>query len=132
MSDIDDNGKIWLRGSTRPEYGVRVGKLYFVIGKENKGDSENINCYVHERFLLVDVHNSEKQYRIIRRFSLDLEPRSSGTLFNGFTKTKHADIKAVTYQDEGVERFMLDGEDYILKNDNLIDPIHFMRLAGWK
>ena len=129
MPDIDDDGKIWLRGSARPEYGVRVGESYFVTGKE---DSENINCFIHEKYLVVDLHDSEKQYRIIRRFSLNLEPRSSGTLFHGFTKSKHADIKAVTYRDEKVEQFVLYGKDYLLNNDSLIDAGQIMQLTGWE
>jgi len=32
MRNINDSGKIWLRGSVRPEYGVRVGDNYFVVG----------------------------------------------------------------------------------------------------
>ena len=129
MSDIDDDGKIWLRGSARPEYGVRIGERYFVTGKE---DSENSNCFIQEKYLVVDLHDPGKQYRIIRRFSLDLQPRCSGTLFNGFTKTKHADIKVVTYKDEKVEQFVLDGGDYLLNSDSLIDPIQIMQLTGWK
>ena len=129
MSDIDDDGKIWLRGSARPEYGVRIGERYFVIGKE---DSEKSNCFIHKKYLVVDLHDPEKQYRIIRRFSIDLQPRFSGTLFKGFTKTKHADIKVVTFKDEKVEQFVLEGEDYLLNSDSLIDPIQIMQLTGWK
>ena len=81
---------------------------------------------------MVDLHNPEKQYRIIRRFSLDLQPTFYGTLFNGFTKTKHADIKAVTYKDEKVEQFFLNGGDYLRNSDCLIDPIQIMQLTGWK
>ena len=34
MPDFDDDGKIWVRGSVSPEYGVRVGTSFFIIGKE--------------------------------------------------------------------------------------------------
>ena len=129
MSAIDDDGKIWLRGSAMPEYGVRIGKRYFVTGKI---DSENSNYFIHEKYLVVDLHNPEKQYRIIRRFSLDLQPTFYGTLFNGFTKTKHADTKAVTYKDEKVEQFFLNGGDYLRNSDCLIDPIQIMQLTSWK
>ena len=61
MSIIDD-GKIWLRGSARPEYGVRVGKVYFITGKE---DAEIINYLIDDNFLYVDIHNPESQYRTI-------------------------------------------------------------------
>ena len=129
MPDIDDDGKIWLRGSARPEYGVRVGLLYFVPGKK---DSENSTCFIHEKCLVADLHDPENQYRIIRRFSLALEPYSSGTLFNGFKKTKHADINAVTYLDKKVEEFLLDGNEYLLNSDRVISAIQIMQLTGWK
>ena len=128
MLDIDDDGKIWLRGYAKPDYGVRVGELYFVIGKE---DSEKSNCFIYENYLVADLHNPEEQYRIVRRFCLDLEPRSSGTLFSGFKKTKHADIKAVTYMDEGVEKLVIDGGYYQLNSDSLINPVKLIQLTGW-
>lgn len=129
MSEIDDDGKIWLRGHTKPEYGIRIGELYFVISKE---DSEQINCFIHENNLLVDLHNSMDKYRIILKFSLDLKPSSLGTLFNGFKKTKHADIKAITYKDKEVKKLVIDGETYQYNSDNLIDPVKILQLAGWK
>ena len=128
MSIIDD-GKIWLRGSARPEYGVRVGKVYFITGKE---DAEIINYLIDDNFLYVDIHNSESQYRTIRRFALDLGPKSLGTLFNGFKKTKHADIRAVTYRDKGVEQYRIEGGEYKNKRDDLINIIEMKQLAGWK
>ena len=72
----------------------------------------------------------EKQHRVLRRFAFDLEPKSTGTLFSGFTETKHADIKAITYRDEGVEEYIIDGKGYSLKGDGEIDPIKLMELAG--
>ena len=128
MSTIDD-GKIWLRGSTKPEYGIRVGELYFVPGKK---DSENITCFILKKYLVADLHDPGKLYRIIRRFSLALEPCSSGTLFSGFKKTKHADINPVTYLDKKVEEFLLDGNEYLLNSDRVISAIQIMLLTGWK
>ena len=128
MSTIDD-GKIWLRGSTKPEYGIRVGELYFVPGKK---DSENITCFILKKYLVADLHDPEKQYRIIRRFSFALEPLSFGTLFNGFNKTKHSDIKAVTYLDKKIDEFLLDGNEYLLKSDCVVGATQIMKLTGWK
>ena len=129
MSDIDDDGKIWLQGNVKPEYGVRIGESYFILGK---GDDDNINCFIHDNYLLVDLHDPMKQHRIFRRFDLNLEAKSFGTLFNGFTNTKHADIKAITYRDNGVEEFRFDEEMYSLENGILADPIRMMKLTGWK
>ena len=128
MENIDDEGKIWLKGSVKPEYGVRVGNLYFITGKE---DSETISSFIYQNYLFIDLDNKKKKYRIFRRFSLDLVPKIPGILFNGFEKTKHADIKVVTYCDNRVESFKIDGENYLLGEIILTNPIKLMTLAGW-
>ncbi len=128
MPDFDDDGKIWVPGSVRPEYGVRVGTSYFIIGKE---ESEKIYCFIAGKFLLADIHDSDNQYRIIRRFSLDLEPKCSGSLFVGFNKTKHADIKAVNYADERVDELIVDGEQYLLEDVAKMESDQFLKLTGW-
>ena len=129
MRNIDDFGKIWLRGFIRPELGVRIDEMYFVIGE---GDSMSTNYSLYENYLFVILHYPEKQIRVFRRFSLDLVPKSHGTLFNGFTKTKHADINAITYRDDGVEEYAGSEKDCFLDNDGDIDPIKIMKLTGWK
>ena len=52
MENIDDEGKIWLKGSVKPEYGVRVGDLYFITGKE---DSETVSSFIYQNYLFVDL-----------------------------------------------------------------------------
>ena len=134
--DVDDNGKIWLRGSIKPEYGVRVGELYFITGIDDVNNN-NYNILIKKNFikdeshLFVDLHYPEKKYRILRRFAFDLEPKSPGTLFSGFTKTKHCDIKAITHRDKGVEEYIINEVDYDLKGYGTIDPIRLIELAGW-
>ena len=128
MRNINDSGKIWLRGSIRPEYGVRVGDNYFVVGE---GDSQSTIYSVYENHLFVVLRYSEKKKRIFRRFSLDLIPKSKGTLFNGFNETKHADIKAVIYQDDGVEEHAVGEKDCFLDKNGEVDPIKIIELAGW-
>ena len=128
MRKINDSGKIWLRGSVRPEYGVRVGDNYFVVGE---GDSQSTIYSVYENHLFVVLRYSEKKRRIYRRFSLDLIPKSKGTLFNGFNETKHADIKAITYQDDGVEEHVGGEKDCFLDKNGEVDPIKIIELAGW-
>ena len=128
MRNINDSGKIWLRGSVRPEYGVRVGDNYFVVGE---GDSQSTIYSLYENHLFVVLYYSEKKKRIFRRFSLDLIPKSKGTLFNGFNETKHADIKAITYQDDGVEEHVGGEKDCFLDKNGEVDPIKIIELAGW-
>jgi hypothetical protein len=128
MRNINDSGKIWLRGSVRPEYGVRVGEKYFVVGE---GDSQSTIYSVYGNHLFVVLHYPEKKERIFRRFSLDLIPKSKGTLFNGFKETKHADINAITYQDDGVEEHVGGENDCFLNKKGEVDPIKIIELAGW-
>ena len=128
MLNIDDDGKIWLQGYNKPEYGVRVGDLCFVIGQE---DTEISSCFVYGNNLIVDLDNPDKKYRILRKFPFNLKPQTAGTLFNGFKKTKHADIKAITYKDAGVEECTINDEEYNLKDSKSIETIKLMKLVGW-
>jgi len=129
MESITDFGKIWLRGFMRPEYGVRINTIYFVVGE---GDSQSTEYSLYKNYLFVALYYPEKQIRVFRRFSLDLVPKSQGTLFNGFNKTKHSDIKAITYRDDGVEEFIGVKNDCVIGEDGNIDPIKIMSLTGWK
>ena len=45
MQNINDSGKIWLRGSVTPEYGVRIDDNYFVVGE---GDSQSTIYLIYE------------------------------------------------------------------------------------
>jgi hypothetical protein len=129
MESITDFGKIWLRGFMRPEYGLRIDKIYFVIGE---GDSQSTKYALYNNYLFVTLYYPDKQIRVFRRFSLDLVPKSRGTLFNGFNNTKHSDIEAITYRDDGVEEFIGAKSDCVIGEDGSIDPIKIMLLTGWK
>ena len=128
MINIDDDGKIWLQGYNTPEYGVRVGGLYFVIGQ---GDTKISSCFVYGKNLIVDLDNPDKKYRTLRKFPFNLKANTTGTLFNGFKKTKHADIKAITYKDPGVEEYTINEKGYNLNDSKSIETIKLMELAGW-
>ena len=129
MESINDFGKIWLRGFMRPEYGVRIDKIYFVVGE---GDSQNTEYTLYNNYLFVTLYYPEKKIKVFRRFSLDLVPKLQGTLFNGFNKTKHSDIKAITYRDDGVEEYIGVNDDCVIGEDGSIDPIKIILLTGWK
>lgn len=107
MEKIQDSGKVWCKGSTCPVHAVRVGSKIFATGK---GESQSIECWVDRDMLCVDLH--EPEIRIARKFPLDLEPTLAGTLFNGFTRTKHADVSIVSSDQEGVEEIIISGETY--------------------
>ena len=129
MESITDFGKIWLRGFMRPEYGLRIDKIYFVIGE---GDSQSTKYALYNNYLFVTLYYPDKQIRVFRRFSLDLVPKSRGTLFNGFNNTKHSDIEAITYRDDGVDEFIGAKSDCVIGEDGSIDPIKIILLTGWK
>ena len=128
MRQINDFGKIWLRGFLSPEFGVRIDEIYIVIGASN---SKSTKSLLYENTLFVTIHYPDKKIRVFRRFSLDLVPKSQGTLFNGFTKTKHADINAITYMDDGVDEYTCSEKDCYLNNAGEIDPVKIMKLTGW-
>ena len=128
MLTLYDTGKIWLRGLVKPEFAIRAGNLYFVVGE---GDTQSTKYLLYKNYLFVSIHYPKIESRLFRRFSLDLESKSKGSLFSGFTKTKHADIKAITYRDDGVEDYLAKEKDYFLDKDGEIDPIKIMKLSGW-
>ena len=109
MEEIQDSGKVWCKGSTRPVHAVRAGNKIFATGK---GKDQSIECWVDRDILCVDLHEPRREIRIARKFSLDLEPTLAGTLFNGFTRTKHADVSIVSSDQESVKEIIISGETY--------------------
>jgi len=109
MLTIEDSGKVWFKGAFGPEYAVRVGDKVFVPGK---GENHTVDCRVADNALWVDLHDKKAGKRVGRRFHLDLPTTTPATLFNGFEKTRHADVRVVTYMDEGVEDDAISGDIY--------------------
>ncbi len=107
MIEIQDSGKIWCKGSTRPIHAVRAGNKIFATGKE---EDQSIECWVDIDALCVDLHGPG--IRIARKFPLELEPSLAGTLFNGFTLTKHADVLIISSGQDRVEEKIVSGEAY--------------------
>lgn len=109
MAEIKDTGKVWIPGAFGTEYAVRVDDKVFVLGK---GENDTLDHRVVDNTLYVDLHDKKRQQRTLRRFSLDLPPTTPATLFNGFEKTKHADIHVVTHKDSGVKEHIVGGDSY--------------------
>ena len=107
MPGIQDSGKIWYKGSTSPAHAVRVVNKIFATGKK---ENQAIECWVDGEVLCVDLHDSET--RIARKFPINIEPTLVGTLFSGFTSTKHADVNIVGPDQKGVEEKIVTGEIY--------------------
>ncbi len=109
MVTIEDTGKVWFKGKFGPEYAVRVGNKVYVPGKS---ENDTVDYRVVDNALCADLHDKKAGKRVGRRFRLDLPTTTAATLFNGFEKTKHADVMVVTYKDTGVEEYAVQGDVY--------------------
>jgi hypothetical protein len=125
MPEIKDTGKVWLRGQFGTVFAVKVDEQVFVPGQE---DGQSIDYWLEGDFLCVDLHDRDQNIRIARLFPMSLEATHPATLFNGFNKTKHADVKVIVYEDEGVAERIFKGEDY----DDIqnLTPDAFWKRAG--
>ena len=126
MPEIKDNGKVWIRGKPGTSFAIKVDEKVFVPGQE---EGQSIEYWLEENFLCVDLHNPNRNIRIARRFHLDLTATHPATLFNGFKKTKHADVKVITYQDEGVAEKIYKNEEYAKADIQSMNRDSFWKLT---
>ena len=126
MPEIKDNGKVWIRGQFGTVFAVKVDEQVFVPGQE---DGQSIEYWLEENFLCVDLHDPHQNIRIARLFPMSLEATHPATLFNGFDKTKHADVKVITYEDEGVTEKVFKYEAYVEGNVQNLTRDAFWQLA---
>ena len=96
MAVIKDTGKVWIKGSVGTIHAVRI-----------------------------DLHNSNKGERTARFIPLDIKPTLSGTLFNGFVKTKHADVLIVASDGNQTKEISVSGEQYRVGGFNSLDSQSF-------
>jgi hypothetical protein len=109
MKKIQDSGKVWCKGFKRPVHAVRIENKIFATGK---GEEQVINCWVDGNILCVDLNEPNREIRLAKKLPLDLEPSVPGTLFNGFTYTKHADVLIVSQDEERIVEKVISGEIY--------------------
>jgi hypothetical protein len=109
MEEIQDSGKVWCKGFAGPAHALRIENKIFATGKS---EEQTIECWVDEGVLCVDLNDPEPGIRVAKKFPLDLEPTLSGTLFNGFTRTKHADVLIVSPDQDRIEEEIISGETY--------------------
>ena len=109
MKEIQDSGKVWCKGFARPAHALRIDNKIFATGKS---EDQTIECWVDKGVLCVDLNEPGREMRVARKFPLDLEPTLSGTLFNGFTHTKHADVLIVSSEQDRIEEEVISGEAY--------------------
>jgi hypothetical protein len=109
MEKIQDSGKVWFKGCARPTHAVRIENKIFATGKT---DDQSIEYWVDGDILCVDLNDPGREVRLAKKIPLELEPTLPGTLFNGFTRTKHADILIVSPDQDKIEEKAISGEIY--------------------
>jgi hypothetical protein len=128
MSEIKDTGKVWIKGSVGTVHAVRIDDKIFATGKK---EGQNIDIWINNDALCIDLHNSKLAERSARLIPLDTQASLPGTLFNGFEKTKHADVLIVTPDSEGVKEKTVSGKEYQEGNYSVLDRLIFWQ-AIWK
>ena len=130
MAVIKDIGKVWIKGSVGPVHAVRIDDTIFATGKN---EDQNIELWVKNKGLCLDLHNSKKGERTARFIPLDNRPTLSGTLFNGFEKTKHADVLIVASDGNQTKEISVSGKQYQAGDFNNLDSQNFwMKIWGNK
>jgi len=128
MSEIIDEGKVWFKGTPGPTYAIKVDENHFVIGKT---EDEILERWIDGDKLCVVLHNKAGKIRTARSFPVNLVAKTDASLFSGFEKTKHAAVKVVLFEDEGVQNYTVQGEDYINSNAANLNAKTFWSLAGF-
>ena len=127
MAEIKDTGKVWLRGQFGTTFAVKVDEKVFVPGQD---EGHTIEYWLEGNVLCVDLHSRDQGIRIARRFPMSLEATHPATLFNGFNKTGHADVRVISYEDEGVAEKIFKGDEYAKDDIQNLTREAFWRLAG--
>ena len=129
MTVIKDTGKVWIKGSVGPVHAVRIDDTIFATGKK---EDQNIELWIKDKGLCLDLHNSKKGERTARFIPLDIKPTLSGTLFNGFEKTKHADVLIVASDANQTKEISISGEQYQAGGFNNLDSKNFWMIIWGK
>jgi hypothetical protein len=128
MSEIKDTGKVWMKGSIGTAHAVRIDDKIFATGKK---EGQYIDLWINDEGLCIDLHDSKLAERTARIIPLDTPASLPGTLFNGFEKTKHADVLIVSADSEGVEEKKVSGEEYQEGNYGILNRLVFWQTI-WK
>ncbi len=123
MLEVQDKGRVWLRGNVRPVFALRINSKIVIPGC----DEEQCVYWVSGDGLCVDCHQPGTGLRIARWFPLSGEGDTPGTLFSGFDLTKHADILAFVPTSPSVKSVEYEGEDYQRVKD--LDSEQFWQFA---
>jgi hypothetical protein len=124
MSEIKDAGKVWMKGSVGTAHAVRVDDKIFTTGQK---EGQSVDLWIDNEGLCLDLHNSKLGERTARVIPLNTPATLHGTLFNGFEKTKHADVLIVSADGQGIKEKSVSGKEYQEGGFNTLD-----RLAFWQ
>jgi hypothetical protein len=128
MSEIKDTGKVWMKGSVGTANAVRIDDKVFATGQK---EGQNIDIWINNEELCVDLHDFKLAERTARLIPLDTPASLPGTLFNGFEKTKHADVLIVPVDSEGIKQKTVSGKEYQEGNYDVLDRLIFWQMI-WK
>ena len=128
MSEIKDTGKVWMKGAVGTVHAVRINDKVFATGQK---EGQIIDLWIDNDGLCVDLHDSKLAERTARLIPMDTPASLPGTLFNGFEKTKHADVLIVSADSEGVKEKTVLGKEYQEGNYRILDRLSFWQTI-WK
>ena len=128
MSEIKDTGKVWMKGSVGTAHAVRVDDKVFATGQK---EGQSVDLWLDNGGLCIDLHDSKIGERTARLIPLHTPATFNGTLFNGFEKTKHADVLIVPANGEEIKRKSVSGKEYQEGGFKILDRLTFWQ-AIWK
>lgn len=124
MSEIKDTGKVWMKGQVGTAHAVRVDDKIFATGQK---EGQSVDLWLDNEGLCIDLHDAKLGERTARFIPLNTPATLNGTLFNGFEKTKHADVLIVSADGEKIEKKSVSGTEYLEGGFKQLD-----RLAFWQ
>ncbi len=128
MSEIKDTGKVWIKGSVGTAHAIRVDDKVFATGQR---EGQSVDLWLDNEGLCIDLHDSKLGERVARFIPLNTPATLPGTLFNGFEKTKHADILIVSADSEGIKEKTVSGKKYQEGGFSVLDRLTFWQTI-WK
>ena len=122
MPEIKDTGKVWMKGSVGTAYAVRVDDKVFATGQK---EGQSVDLWLDNEGLCFDLHDPKLGERTARFIPLNTPATLNGTLFNGFEKTKHADVLIVSADSVEVKKKSVSGKEYQEGGFNVLDRLTF-------
>ncbi len=128
MAEIKDIGKVWMKGSVGPAHAVRIDDKIFATGQK---EGQRVDLWLDNDGLCLDLHDCKLNERTARFIPLDTPATLHGTLFNGFEKTKHADVLIVAVNSKGIKEKSVSGNEYQEGSFNALKRLTFWQTI-WK